>query len=59
MYDFCEALMGTIYLDIGYICFEKFIFELWSDNIKDSIVTQIDAKTKLPTPIFFLNILFI
>ena len=26
---------------------EKIILDLWSDNIKDSINTQIDAKTKL------------
>ena len=25
----------------------KFILELWSENIKDSVITQIDAKTKL------------
>ena len=40
-------LIGSIYLDRGYSSVEKFILELWSDNIKDSIVTQIDAKTKL------------
>ena len=45
--DCCEALIGSIYLDRGYSSVEKFILELWSDNIKDSIVTQIDAKTKL------------
>ncbi len=47
MSDCCEALIGSIYLDRGYNSVEKFILELWSDNIKDSIVTQIDAKTKL------------
>ena len=47
MSDCCEALIGSIYLDRGYSSVEKFILELWSDNIKDSIVTQIDAKTKL------------
>ena len=47
MSDCCEALIGSIYLDRGYSSFEKFILELWSDNIKDSIVTQIYAKTKL------------
>ena len=26
---------------------EKVILNLWSSNIKDSVVTQIDAKTKL------------
>ena len=47
MSDCCEALIGSIYLDRGFSSVEKFILELWSDNIKDSIVTQIDAKTKL------------
>ena len=47
MSDCCEALIGSIYLDRGYSSVEKFILELWSDNIRDSIVTQIDAKTKL------------
>ena len=30
-----------------YQIVEKFILHLWSDHIKNSIVTQIDAKTKL------------
>ena len=47
MSDCCEALIGSMYLDRGYSSVEKFILDLWSDNIKDSIVTQIDAKTKL------------
>ena len=45
--DCCEALIGSIYLDKGFNSVEKFILEFWSENIKDSIVTQIDAKTKL------------
>ena len=45
--DCCEALIGSIYLDKGFNSVEKFILELWSENIKDSVVTQIDAKTKL------------
>ena len=45
--DCCEALLGSIYLDKGFIIVEKIILNLWSSNIKDSIVTQIDAKTKL------------
>ena len=45
--DSCEALIGSIYLDKGFQIAEKIILELWSDNIKNSIVTQIDAKTKL------------
>ena len=45
--DCCEALIGAIYLDKGFNFVEKFILDLWSENIKDSKITQIDAKTKL------------
>ena len=45
--DSCEALIGSIYLDQGFQIVEKVILNLWSDQIKNSIVTQIDAKTKL------------
>ena len=45
--DSCEALLGAIYLDKGFNVVEKIILNLWSDKIKDSIITQIDAKTKL------------
>ena len=45
--DSCEALIGSIYLDKGYAVTEKFILNLWHNQIKDSIITQIDAKTKL------------
>ena len=45
--DCCEALIGAIYLDKGFLSAENFILSHWKENIKDSIVTQIDAKTKL------------
>ena len=45
--DSCEALIGSIYLDQGFQIVEKVILNLWSDHIKKSIVTHIDAKTKL------------
>ncbi len=45
--DCCEALIGAIYLDKGFNVVESFILTLWKKNIKDSINTQIDAKTKL------------
>ena len=45
--DSCEALIGSIYLDKGFQSTEKVILNLWSENIKKSIITQIDAKTKL------------
>ena len=45
--DSCEALIGSIYLDKGYATVEKLILDLWSKHIKNSVITQIDAKTKL------------
>jgi ribonuclease III len=45
--DCLEALIGAIYLDKGLNFTEKFILNLWSEHISASIVTQIDAKTKL------------
>ena len=45
--DSCEALIGSVYLDKGFIVAEKMILSLWSDNIKKSVITHIDAKTKL------------
>ena len=45
--DCCEALMGAIYLDKGFNVTEKIILYLWKKKIKESVITQIDAKTKL------------
>ena len=45
--DACEALIGAIYLDKGFSIVEKIILKLWHKQIKDSIITQIDSKTKL------------
>ncbi len=45
--DCCESLIGAIYLDKGFTTVENFILTLWKENIKNSIITQIDAKTKL------------
>ena len=45
--DCLEALIGAIYLDKGLNFTEKFILNIWSEHITASIVTQIDAKTKL------------
>jgi len=45
--DCLEALIGAIYLDKGLNYVEKFILNLWGDHITASVVTQIDAKTKL------------
>ena len=45
--DCLEALIGGIYLDKGFIFTEKFILNLWREHISASVITQIDAKTKL------------
>ena len=45
--DSCEALIGAIHLDKGLSLAEKVILDLWKNQIKESVVTQIDAKTKL------------
>ena len=45
--DSCESLIGSIYLDKGFAVVEKTILDLWSYHIENSIITQIDAKTKL------------
>ena len=45
--DSCEALIGAVYLDKGFNKVENVILDLWKNHIKKSIVTQIDAKTKL------------
>ena len=45
--DSCEALIGAIYLDKGFNFTENIILNLWKTHIQKSIVTQIDAKTKL------------
>jgi ribonuclease-3 len=45
--DCLEALIGAIYFDKGLNFTEKFILNLWSEHITASVVTQVDAKTKL------------
>ena len=45
--DSCEALIGAVYLDKGFSTVASFILTFWKKNIKESIITQIDAKTKL------------
>ena len=45
--DSCEALIGAIYLDKGFTICEKIILELWKNKISESVITPIDAKTKL------------
>ena len=45
--DCLEALIGAIFLDKGLNFTEKFILNLWSDHITASVITKVDAKTKL------------
>ena len=45
--DSCEALIGAIYLDKGFNFVEKTILTLWKNHIDKSVITEIDAKTKL------------
>ena len=45
--DCLEGLIGAIFLDKGLNFSEKFILNLWSEHITASVITQIDAKTKL------------
>ena len=45
--DCCEGLIGAIYLDKGFVVVEKVVLNLWKEHISASIITQIDAKTKL------------
>ena len=34
-------------MDKGFQATEKMILALWADNIKKSVITEVDAKTKL------------
>ena len=45
--DCLEALICAIYLDKGINFVEKFILNLWNEHINASVITEIDAKTKL------------
>ena len=45
--DSLEAIVGAIYLDGGLKSSEKFILNFWETYINESVVTQIDSKTKL------------
>ena len=45
--DGCEALIGCIYLDKGFSVVENFILNQWEKKIEESVITQIDPKTKL------------
>ena len=45
--DTCEALIGGIYLDQGFDFVEKFVLDIWKNELKKSNITVLDSKTKL------------
>ncbi len=45
--DTCEALIGAIYLDQGFVSTEKFVLNIWKHFIKDSRKIELDPKTKI------------
>ena len=45
--DCCEAVIGAIFIDLGYDFVRRFILKAWKKNIDKSHVTVLDSKTKL------------
>ena len=45
--DTCEALIGAVYLDQGFVNTEKFVLNIWRQFIKDSKIIELDPKTKI------------
>ncbi len=45
--DTCEALIGAVYLDQGFVNTEKFVLNIWKHYIKDSNIIEVDPKTKI------------
>ena len=45
--DSCEALIGAVYLDQGFIISEKFVLNIWKTSIQNSQIIKLDPKTKL------------
>ena len=45
--DACEEIIGAVFLDQGIKVAEQFILDLWSSELKKSIIMKIDAKTRL------------
>ncbi len=45
--DSLEAIVGSIYLDGGLKNAQKFILTFWASYLDKSVITQVDAKTKL------------
>ena len=47
MSDCVEALIGAVYLDGGLKSAETFVLNFWKQYLDESILTPVDAKTKL------------
>ena len=45
--DSCEAFIGALYTDRGFDYTKMFILNIRKENLKDSSITVLDAKTKL------------
>ena len=45
--DACEALIGAIYIDQGYVTVEKFVLKMWKNELVNSNITVLDPKTQL------------
>ena len=45
--DTCEALIGAIFLDFGYIKTKKFILNYWEHYFQLNTTYKVDSKTKL------------
>ena len=45
--DACEAIIGAVYVDLGYDYVKEFILRLWKQDINKSDITILDPKTKL------------
>jgi len=45
--DCCEALIGAIFLDQGFIYSKNFILRVWKKYLDKSVITILDSKTKL------------
>ena len=45
--DAVEALIGAIFLDLGFTVVERFILLKWKNELNKSSITVVDSKTKL------------
>jgi len=45
--DACEALIGSIFIDKGYLNTKDFVLKIWKKKINESSIIVLDPKTKL------------